>query len=175
MIGNWIKLHRQVIESDVFADPHLFHLWTWLLVRAAFKIQHVRMSTGRGTVVVTLLPGQLVTGRGQGATALGIPESTFRNRLEKLKSMGMITIDSDTHWSIVSIVNWLVYQQLDDEERTGIDNEKGQAKDRHNTNDLTVEHDIGESLVDRLRTGKGQAKDTYKNANFQTWSIDHGS
>ncbi len=151
--GNWLKLHRQVIESAVFADPHLYQLWTWLLVRAAYRVQHVPMTTGRGTIIVTLAPGQLVTGRSQGSIALGVPESTFRNRLSRLESMGMITIEKDTHWSVVSITNWLIYQQSEDDTRTGKHVTDGQAKDRQNPNDFMDENTSGEAIEDRLRTG----------------------
>ena len=162
--GNWLKLHRQAIDSAVFADPHLWHMWSWLLMRASFRTQHVPMSVGRGTAIVTLRPGQLVTGRHNGASDLGLPDSTFRNRLERLESMGMITIAADTHWSIVSIVNWLIYQQSDDETRTGNTSSNGQARDSYRPNDFIDANEKSLTEEDKLRTGKGQPKDTYKNA-----------
>ena len=108
--GNWFAVHRKILDSEVFADPHLLRLWIWLLARASFKTAHVSMSTGRGVTTVTLKPGQSIVGRKAGAEALEWKPSTFRYRLKRLEHMRMIDIESDTHWSVVSVVNWGAYQ-----------------------------------------------------------------
>jgi len=136
----WVKLHRQILSSSVFVDAELLRLFVWLLCRASHSDQHVPLQTGRGTTISKLSPGQVIVGRNASAESLGWKPSNFRNRLKKLQEIGVIEVHSDNHFSVVSIVNWLLYQSLEDTERTG----KGQAKDNQ-------------------RTGKGQAKDTYKN------------
>ena len=62
--------------------------------------------------------------------------SSIRNRMEKLKNMRNLDIQPDTHYSIVTIINWELYQSNEKKEDT--------QEDRH-------------------RTTKGQPKDTDKN------------
>jgi hypothetical protein len=138
-VNGWIRLHRQIIESPVFADAELLKLWLWILAKASTKERHVSMSIGRCRKIVTIQAGQCVVGRVKSAEALDWKPSTFRNRLQKLNEMGMVKIEVDTHWSVVSVTKWLEYQSRNSEERTT----KGQPKDS-------------------LRTTKGQPKDTNK-------------
>ena len=167
--GNWFALHRKILDSEVFADPHMLRLWIWLLARASFKTTHVSMSTGRGSTTVTLKPGQSIVGRKSGADALEWKPSTFRNRLDRLEKMDMVSIKKDTHWSIVSIVNWRQYQATEETNRTG----KGQPSRTGKGQGFDPEKDgESESPSGSSRTTKGQAKDNqrtqYKNAKNAT-------
>ncbi|XZE46110.1 hypothetical protein SH467x_001379 [Pirellulaceae bacterium SH467] len=172
-IGNWLKLHRQIIDSEVFFNPSLLQLWLWLLVKAAYRTQHIPMKTGRGWTTVTLSPGQLVTGRSEGASAIGIPESTFRNRLKKLEEMGMIVTDPSDHWTVISIVNWSIFQATDSWEVSGEITIEGQGKDKQIKSDLSNEIELNTHDECDQRTGKRQQKDTYKKANkSKNLSID---
>lgn len=151
MSMGWIRLHRQILESAIFADAELLKLWIWLLTRASSKCRHISLTTGRGSRITEIEPGQCIIGRERSAVELGWNPSTFRNRMAKLAELGMISIVPDTHWSLVSITNWKQFQRKGDESRTG----KGQAKDNQETGKGQAK--------DRLRTDKGQAKDTNKN------------
>ena len=136
----WIKLHRRFEKYPIFQDEHLWRLWTFLLMRASHSTHSVPMKCGKGKRLVTLKPGQVIVGRSRTAEKLGWFDSTFRNRLEKLEEMGLVSIEKDSHYSIVSIANWLTDQARTRSKRTG----KGHTEDTQ-------------------RTGKGQPKDTYKN------------
>jgi hypothetical protein len=121
-------MHRQIIDSAIFADPNLLRLWVWLLSRTSFKASHVTMSRGRGSTVVTLNPGECIIGRHAAAAELGWKPSTFRDRLARLKDMGMIEIKPDNQWSVVFIVNWGLYQVNDEDNPTS---------NRHQTDNKT--------------------------------------
>ena len=107
-------------------------------MKATYKERWVEMKTGKSKIEVHLQPGQFVFGRKSAAKELGMPESSVRNRMKKLKNMRNVDIKEDRQYSIVSIVNWVSYQ------------------------DEINKKDIKE---DRQRTGKGQAKDTNKKGN----------
>ena len=105
-------------------------------MRANHKEAWVQVKTGRGVTEVHVLPGQFIFGRKSASLQLKMKESTIRNRIEKLKKMGNMDIQPDTHYSIITIINWELYQ--------GENNKEDRQEDRQ-------------------RTGKGQAKDTNKN------------
>jgi hypothetical protein len=133
--GGWIRLWRQALDSDLFADPHLWHLFTWCLLRANHSHCSVRVKTGRGFTVVDVLPGQFIFGRKSASRELNLPESTLNDRMKKLEEKNSINIKPDTHFSIVSIVNWQHFQS-----------ENGEVQ----------------QATDRQATGKQQASDTDK-------------
>ncbi|WP_153559368.1 hypothetical protein [Roseimaritima sediminicola] len=119
MMDGWIRLHRQTLDSAVFQDAYLLQLFLWLLLRASIKPRAVSMRTGRGKTIVNLDAGQTIVGRRAAAEQLGWKQSTFRDRLARLQAMGMVTIEPDTHWSVVSVTNWLTYQRPEPGETTG--------------------------------------------------------
>ena len=137
--GGWVKLWRKTLDSEVFADPQLMHLFVWCLLSASHTAHHVPVKTGRGNTVITVGPGQFLYGRKSLARTLRLKDSTARRRMKRLESMGMIAIQPDTHFSIVTVCNWSIYQ--------GNSGKSG--------------HPTGHPK-DTRRTGKGQARNTYK-------------
>jgi len=59
---------------------------------------------------VELLSGQFIFGRNSCAEELSCPPSTAFKRMKKLEEMGNITIKSDRHFSIVTVCNWVTFQ-----------------------------------------------------------------
>lgn len=135
-----MKLHRQALDSDVFADPDLWYLFSWCLLSAGHKERHLSAKTGRGRTLITVGPGQFIYGRKSAARELRLKESTLRNRMKRLESLGTIVIQPDTHFSLVTLTNWSTYQASSGDGG----HPTGQAKDRQ-------------------ATGKGQRKNTTKN------------
>lgn len=109
-------------------------------MKASFKKRWVSVKTGKSEIEVEILPGQFVYGRLSAAKKLKMKPSTVRNRMEKLKKMRNLDIKEDRQYSIVSIINWEAYQNI--EETKG--QRRGQPEDSQ-------------------RTCKGQPKDTNKN------------
>jgi hypothetical protein len=68
------------------------------------------VKTGKGETEVHIKPGQFIFGRKQAAKELGRHPSTVRDRIDKLKSVQCIDIQTDTHYSIITIRNWDRYQ-----------------------------------------------------------------
>lgn len=109
----WFRVHRKIINSEVFACPHLLRIFVWLMASVVFRPTWTSASTGRGVKQVLMQPGQTIVGRHRAAAELSLPASTFWERLKKLEAMGCLKIASDTHYSIVYIVNWRLYQAED--------------------------------------------------------------
>ena len=109
-MSDWLKLHRKSLDSVVFANAELWKIWSWCLMRASYKTNHVPIQTGRGETVVTLEPGQFICGRNEAARALKMKPTTFRNRLAKLKKLGNIDTQTTPHFSIITVRHWETYQ-----------------------------------------------------------------
>jgi len=145
MNGGYVRVYRKTIDSQVFQNEGLLKVWLWCLLRANHKEQWVSITTGRGTTEVHLLPGQFIFGRKTAAKELKMKPSTVRNRIQKLKNMRNLDIQTDTHYSIIIVLNWDTYQvpnkkedRQEDNQRTG----KGQPKDtdKNDKNDKKIIH-----------------------------------
>jgi hypothetical protein len=106
----WIKLHRKSMRSQVFQSEGLWKLWSWCLLRANHEDTWIPITTGKGITEVFVKRGQFVFGRKSAAKALKMDESTIYKRMMKLKSMENLNIESNTHYSIVTILNYELYQ-----------------------------------------------------------------
>jgi len=132
MDRGYLKLWRKAAESEVFACPHLWHLWSWCLIKASYKVRTVSFKTGKGLTIIKLSPGQFIFGRDSAAQSLGQPPSTIRNRMKRLEEAGMVNIGADNQYSIITICNWENYQNDDTENGQPKDNQRtteGQPKD----------------------------------------------
>ena len=110
MERGYIRLWRKSLDSRAFLNAELWQLWTYCLMKATHKDRWVVMSTGKGETEVLIKKGQFVFGRKKAASELrSKPFSTYK-RLLKLKKLGNITIQSNAHYSVVSICNWETYQ-----------------------------------------------------------------
>jgi hypothetical protein len=110
MNEGYIKAYRKTMKSRVFQNEGLFKVWMWCLWKASHTEQWVTIKTGRGTTEIHLLPGQFIFGRKTAAKELKMNPETVRKRMHKLKNMGNLTIESTTHYSLITIVNWEFYQ-----------------------------------------------------------------
>jgi len=142
MSEGWIKLHRKLLDSRVFANEGLLRLWLYCLCRANHKTTYVYIQTGKGNTEVKVNAGEFIFGRNSVSKDLKMNPSTLYKRMKKLENIGNVNIKSNTHYSIVSICKWEVYQSSD--------NEKQHAKEQPSNNQVT---------------GKEQPSNTDKNDN----------
>jgi len=129
-MDGWIKLWRKTLNSRVFQNAKLFQLWMYCLMKANHKDNWVSITTGKGKTEVLVKEGSFIFGREKASKELKQkPTSTYK-RLLKLKSVGNCDIQSNTHYSIVTILNWDKYQS--------IENEKEQEKCQPSDNQVTT-------------------------------------
>ena len=110
MAGDWVKLHRSIADSGVWADEWLLKLWIWCLLRANYA--------DRKWLGITIRRGQFVTGRFAGAEELGVHPSKWYRGMAALVELGNITTTPNNKNTIVTVVNYESYQDDECDPRT---------------------------------------------------------
>lgn len=139
----WVKLYRKSIDSQVFQNDGLWKVWTWCLLKANHEDKWVSIKTGKGTSEVFIKRGQFIFGRKTAAKELKMVERTVHKRMLKLETMRNCDIQSDTHYSIVTILNYELYQGSEKDEVTGKVTGKGQASDTNKNDKNEKNNNIG--------------------------------
>lgn len=116
----YFKVHRKILNSQVFAHPTALKIWIWCLAKVTFKERFVPLKSGKGEITVKLTPGQFIFGRFKAEEELNIDGSTIYKWMQKFASdeFDMIRIESSNQYSIITICNWESYQNIDDDEVT---------------------------------------------------------
>ena len=105
-MNGWIKLHRKITESPVFDNSNLLKLWLWCLCKAT----HTEHEVIVGKQIIKLLPGQFVFGRLKAAEILNMNDRTVYDYMKLLNKLEMISMKTNNKFTLVTIVNWAVYQ-----------------------------------------------------------------
>ena len=109
----WIRLHRDILDSDVFASQKMLKIWIWCLCKANFKDRKVPLKIGRGETLVKVKRGQFIFGRFKAEEELFIDGSTIYKIMLRLEKMNNIKIQSNNQYSIVTINKYNDYQRND--------------------------------------------------------------
>ena len=104
--GGWVKMFRQLQNERVFQDPHLWQLYCHLMFKARHKAGAVALQVAGNTTTVWLKVGQCIVGRNMLGEELNCKSTTAWDRLKRLEGFGMITVESDSHKSVVSVINY---------------------------------------------------------------------
>ena len=113
MSDGWIKLHRKILENPVVCkDADYLAVWIYLLLKATHdEIQMIF----RGEKI-RLRPGQLITGRMKIASDLSVNESKVKRILIAFKNDQQIDQQTSNKNSLITILNWDVYQKNDQQD-----------------------------------------------------------
>lgn len=104
MSENWIKLHRQILNWEWYSDTNTFRVFMHCLLMAQRDDYKYRG--------VTLKAGQFTTGLFDMADILGLSVQQVRTALKKLEKSGEINKQTTSRYSIITVNNWNVYQQI---------------------------------------------------------------
>lgn len=126
MHTGFIALHRKILNSPIFDNPHLLKMWMWCLLKATHKEYEQLI----GLEQITLKKGQFITGRLAGAKELKISESMWYRHLKQLEKMEMISIKSNNKYTVVTITKWELYQV----EKKNMNNKRTTNEQQMNTN-----------------------------------------
>lgn len=107
MNGKWIKLFSKFTEWEWYKDTNTKNVFIHCLLKANWKEGHFEGQT--------IPRGSFVTGRKELAKQLMMTEQEVRTALKHLKSTNEITIKSTNKYSIITIVNYDLYQQNNQE------------------------------------------------------------
>lgn len=103
----WVKLHRSISSSAISDNPELLALWVHLLVSAS----HTDRQQPVGNQIIDLKQGELIYGRDKFSLKTGLTIAKLRASISMLEKLNQITIKTTNKFSIISITNWHLYQQ----------------------------------------------------------------
>lgn len=134
----WIKLHRKVRDNPIFNDMRLFRLMIICLTEASHK-DHEQLV---GSQLVHLKSGEFVTGRFdlhrmylEGLKhSEYVSEITVWRWLRKLENLDFLNIKSNNKFTVVSITNWSLYQNDDQENEQQMNNKRSTNEQQMITN-----------------------------------------
>ena len=119
----FINLHRTLLDSMIFSSQTGLKIWIWLLLKASFKKRYVSLKIGKGETTVTIERGQLIFGRYKAEEELSIDGSTVYRWMKKLEENGMISIESNNQYSIITICNYDTYKWENTKEEQPMNNQ----------------------------------------------------
>ena len=104
-------------------------MWIWCLCKAT----HTPREQIVGLKLVPLEAGQFVTGRKVAAKELGVTESSFYKYIKTLESVGMVSLNSNNKFTVVTIEKWAMYQTDNSESSNKVTTKKQQSNSRVTT------------------------------------------
>jgi len=129
-MNGWIKLHRCLLHNPiVMKDADHLAVWCYLLLKATHK-EHPALF---GSKRITLMPGQLITGRIAIAKELNISQSKVYRILKCYENEHQLEIKVNNKGSLVTIVNWELYQGEDVESEQQVNNKRTTSEQQVNT------------------------------------------
>lgn len=153
MNRGYVKLWRKSLDAGWFQNPELWTFWTWCLLKASHRVIVVKV----GFQEITLQPGEFVFGRLKASKELKMGEKKIRNCIDFLKKAGNVAIKTTNKFSIITIINWSIYQA--DEEEKG--QQKGQQRaskgpqTRINKKDIYIHDQESQEVLAYLNEKKG--------------------
>lgn len=186
MASGWVKLWREIMEHQVWADPVTLKVFLWCVLTARRVAQEYRGDR--------LQPGQFSTGRNVASVALEMHPSQVYRTFQRLQEMGCISIEANKVRTIVTVCNWSTYQDSEDEERTSSEqqpnNDRTATEQRSNTIQECKKERMkedpppptpsragpadgwGEVVEELIGLGSGAADAVVRDARKAGWSID---
>lgn len=111
-MDGWVKLHRSLIDSDVFRclTDARFKVMIAALLLAGHKDTKIR----NGGKFITLHAGEFLTSAKTLAERVGCDPHTAMKALDDLSELGFLERRSTRNGTIVSVKNWQKYQGFDE-------------------------------------------------------------
>lgn len=167
----WIKLHRKLLDSPIFQNEKLFKVFAYCLMKASHK-DHKQLV---GRQIVELKKGQFVFGRKRASEELRLKESTVRDYIKLLENLQTIVVSSDNKFSVITVVNWAVYQSDEQISDSKYDNKSTSNQQQMDNKSTSNQHKIntnknvknGENVEnDKNEKKKESAFDFFQNNGF---------
>ena len=111
MNRGYIKIWRKLEDSGLFQVPNTLAVFMYILMHAT----HQERKIGTPTGVITLQRGQLISGRIKLSIILKQSERQIRTSIDRLTNMQIMTIKTTNKYSIYTIVNYSIYQDIEDD------------------------------------------------------------
>lgn len=108
-MARWIKFYEETFDAQDLCNPNVFIVWMWLLSNAAYKSVPISWAGKRRD----LEPGQVYFKTSELAGKFQLSHKQVRIVLEKLKIRESLSYESGKMGVIVTICNWLEYQDTE--------------------------------------------------------------
>lgn len=148
----WIKLHRGILDHELWYDVTTFRLFLYLLLNATHKdgVKKAGIELKRGQFIRSYrkIAQDLAYKEGRGVKEYSI--KTISKCVKKLIDAGTITVEETKQGTLFTIVNYTKYQgdrELDEETGNESGNEAGTNRKRSGNNNKNGKNDKND-LVD---------------------------
>ena len=122
-MSGWIKLHRGIFDHWIASDPDYLSVWLRMLTEANFEDKK-HLFNGS---LLEIKRGQIIFGLEAWSAKTGVTIAKLRKLLEMLENDKMINRQKTNKYSLISIVNYALYQ--DDDRQTAC---RTHAEDKQN-------------------------------------------
>lgn len=130
-IAGWISLHRKILDNPIVCkDSDHLAVWIYLLLNAT----HTNYDAIFKGVRITLVPGQLITGRKSISTQIKVDEFKVQRILKTFENAQQIAQQTSSQNRLISILNWDTYQQGAQQNAQQVHNECTTTAQRVHTN-----------------------------------------
>lgn len=104
MEGNYIKINRSILDWEWYKDINTYRLFTHMLLKANWK---------EGRFMGREIPrGSFVSSYPRLSEETGLTVDELRTALKHLKATGEITVTSQSKYSVFTIKNYCIYQDV---------------------------------------------------------------
>lgn len=142
---SYIKLFRKLLNSPIFENEKALKIWIWCLLKAT----HIEREQLVGQQIVKLKKGEFVFGRSKASEELKMTESTVYKYIKLLEKLQMISINSNTKFSVISIEKWEEYQVEELKNNNKVTTEEQQSNT--NKNVKNIKNNISSSNDEELK------------------------
>ena len=143
--GGYIKLHRKITEWKWHDEPNTLALFIHLLLMVNF--------TDGEWHGIPVRAGQRITSVAKLTEVTGLTSREIRTGLTRLKSTNEITIETTNNFSLITIVNWALYQSCDVETTS---NPTSNPTNERQTNDKRTTTNKNDNKEKNIVSGKKQ-------------------
>jgi len=171
-MAGYIKLYRKLLENLVFKNEKALKVFIWCLLKASYTDNEQMV----GFQKITLQPGQFIFRRSQAAEELGMAESTLYRCMMWLVSEGILDIKSNNKFSIVTIVNWALYQLAEPKMNSKVNNKRTANEQQDDIDNINISNNIdninNKVDINNNKNKKKEKKDKNNiyNAIFEHWN-----
>jgi hypothetical protein len=162
MALGWVAIHRQITDSALWTDRPFSRGQAWIdLILMASHQDRKILILGRE---VEIKRGGMITSEVKLSEKWGWSRAKVKKFLTYLKENDMITTETSTKWTVVNIVNYSLYQDLEDSKKAG---EKQQMCSKKSSKEQikNCSTAANEQQQCSTNTAKEHQKDAYNNIN----------
>ena len=161
-MSGWIKLHREIFESDIWHDVTTFRLFVYLIGNASYRdgVKYKGMILNKGQFVRSYrkLSDDLAYKEGRGTKKHSL--STIKKCVQKLVDDGRITVEETENGTLFTILNYEKYQTDDSDLKHFNALNRLESANVNRTEQRTDETSDKLNIINALSDDEGETENT---------------